>query len=51
MEKVVTFFKIFATIFYFKKFDLRKALFGSNKVLTSLNYIQNLLNLFESNRF
>jgi hypothetical protein len=32
MEKVVTFFKSFMTIFYFKIFRLGKAVFGSVKV-------------------
>jgi hypothetical protein len=33
IEKVVPFFKTFTTIFYFKFFELGKALFGLNKIL------------------
>jgi hypothetical protein len=40
MQKVVSIFKIFTTIFYFKFFELRKIIFGSVKVLNNLNQIQ-----------
>jgi hypothetical protein len=40
MQKVVSIFKIFTTIFYFKFFELRKIIFGSVKVLNNLNKIQ-----------
>jgi hypothetical protein len=37
MEKVVSFFKFFKTIFYFKIFKLGKVLFGSVKIWNDLN--------------
>jgi hypothetical protein len=37
MEKVFSFFKSFKNIFYFKFFELVKALFGPVKVWNDLN--------------
>jgi hypothetical protein len=40
MEKVVQFFEIFKTIFYFKFVDLEKVKFGSIKVWKNLNIFE-----------
>jgi hypothetical protein len=37
MKKIVTFFKSFTIIFYFKFFELNKDLFGSIKIWKDLN--------------
>jgi hypothetical protein len=42
MEKIVHFFEIFKTIFYFKLLEPREIIFGSVNVWKKLNVLNNL---------